>query len=104
MMPQQVWGQSDLICTAHGALENWAYPYKSQIWKFWSMGVAIHSELYSYILRPMVKKLAQSNLPFFSYGQKPAKKIDKKGYFWLFLQYRKSDWARSFSRVVYRNS
>ena len=62
MMPQQVWGQSDLICTPHGALENWAYPYKSQILKFWNMGVAIHPELYFEILRPMVKKLAQSEL------------------------------------------
>ena len=26
MMPQQVWGQSDLICTPHGELENLAYP------------------------------------------------------------------------------
>ena len=70
MMPQQVWGQSDLICTPHGALENLAYPYKSQILKFWNMGVAIHPELYFEILRPMVKKVAQSDLPFLGYGQK----------------------------------
>ena len=72
MMPQQVWGQSDLICTPHGALENLAYPYKSQILKFWNMGVAIHPELYFEILRPMVKKKLKSDLPFLSYGQKTA--------------------------------
>ena len=36
------------------------------------MEVAIHPELYFEILRPMVKKVAQSNLPFLSYGQKTA--------------------------------
>ena len=36
------------------------------------MGVAIHPELYFEILRPMVKKKAQSDLPFLSYGQKTA--------------------------------
>ena len=72
MMPKQVWGQSDLICTPHGALENLAYPYKSQILKFWNMGVAIHPELYFEILRPMVKKKLKSDLPFLSYGQKTA--------------------------------
>ena len=36
------------------------------------MGVAIHLELYFEILRPMVKKVAQSDLPFLSYGQKTA--------------------------------
>ena len=36
------------------------------------MGVAIHPELYFEILRPMVKKVAQSDLPFLSYGQKTA--------------------------------
>ena len=34
------------------------------------MEVAIHPELYFEILRPMVKKVAQSNSPFLSYGQK----------------------------------
>ena len=33
------------------------------------MGVAIHSEKENEILRPMVKELAQLNLPFLSYGQ-----------------------------------
>ena len=70
MMPQQVWGQSNRICTPHRAVENWAYPYKSQIWKFWNIGVVIHPELYFKILRPMVKELAQSDLLFWSYGQK----------------------------------
>ena len=69
MMPQKVWGQSDLICTPNGALENWAYLYKSQIWKFWNMGVVIYTELYFDILRPMVKKKFKSDLPFLSYGQ-----------------------------------
>ena len=36
------------------------------------MEVAIHPELYFEILRPMVKKVAQSDLPFLSYGQKTA--------------------------------
>ena len=36
------------------------------------MGVAIHQQLYFEILRTMVKKLAQSDLPFLSYGQKTA--------------------------------
>ena len=36
------------------------------------MGVAIHQELYFEILRPIVKKVAQSDLPFLSYGQKTA--------------------------------
>ena len=69
IMPQQVWGQSDLICTLHWVLEIWAYPYKSQIWKFWNMGVVIPTELYFEILRPMVKELAQYHLPFWSYDQ-----------------------------------
>ena len=69
MMSQQVWGKSDLICTPHGALEDWAYPYKSQIWKFWNRGVVIHPELYFEILRPMVNELAQTDLPFWSYDQ-----------------------------------
>ena len=81
MVPQQVWVQSDLICTPHGALENWAYPYKSQILKFWNIGVAIHPELYFDILRPMVKILAQSDLPFLSYGQKNAIFFYEKYYF-----------------------
>ena len=33
------------------------------------MGVAIHPELYFEIVRPMVKELAQSDLPFRSYDQ-----------------------------------
>ena len=53
----------------HGALQNWEYPYKSQILKFWNMGVIIHPELYFEILRPMVKELAQSDLPFWIYNQ-----------------------------------
>ena len=69
MMTQYIWGQSDLICTPHGALENWAYLYESQIWKFWNMGVVIHTELYFEILRPMVKELVQSDLPFWGYDQ-----------------------------------
>ena len=36
------------------------------------MGVTIHPELYFEILRPMVKKVAQLDLPFFSYSQKTA--------------------------------
>ena len=36
------------------------------------MGVAIHQEVYFEILRPIVKKVAQSDLPFLSYGQKTA--------------------------------
>ena len=70
MMPQQVWGQSDLICTPHKALENLAYPYKSQILKFWNIGVAIHPELYFEILRPMVKKVAQLDLVYWRNSQK----------------------------------
>ena len=34
------------------------------------MGVVIHPELYFEILRPMVKELAQSDLPCLSYGEK----------------------------------
>ena len=34
------------------------------------MGVAIHPELYFKFLRPMVQKVAQSDLQFLSYGQK----------------------------------
>ena len=34
------------------------------------MGVVIHPELYFEILRPMMKKLAQSDLPYLSYGKK----------------------------------
>ena len=36
------------------------------------MGVAINLELYFEILRPRVKKKAQSDLPFLSYGKKTA--------------------------------
>ena len=72
MMPQQVWDQSHLICNPDGALESWAYPYKSQILNFWNMGVAIHPELHFEILRTMVKKVTQLDLPFLSYGQKTA--------------------------------
>ena len=36
------------------------------------MEVAIHTELYFEILRPMVKKVAQSDLLVLSYGQKTA--------------------------------
>ena len=43
------------------------------------MGVAIHPELYFEILRPMVKKVAQSDLPFLSYGQKTAIFVSMKG-------------------------
>ena len=70
VMPQQVWGQSDLICTPYGAVENWAYPYKNQIWKFWNLGVVTHPEFYFEILRQMVKKLPQFDLPCLSYGKK----------------------------------
>ena len=72
MMPQQVWGQYDLICTDHGSLENLAFPYNSQILKFWNMEIAIHPELYFEILRPMVMKKLKSDIPFLSYGQKTA--------------------------------
>jgi len=41
------------------------------------MGAAIHPELHSEIPRPMAKDLAQSDLPFLSYGQKTAKKLKK---------------------------
>ena len=41
------------------------------------MGVVIHPELYFEILRPMVKKLAQSDLPFLRYGQKIANLKDQ---------------------------
>ena len=33
-MPQQVSGQSDLICTPHGELENLAFPYNFKTSKF----------------------------------------------------------------------
>ena len=38
--------------------------------KFRILGVAIHPEKQNEILRPMVKELAQLDLPFLSYGQK----------------------------------
>ena len=84
MMLQKVWGQSDLICTPHGALENWAYPIETQILKFWFLWVFIHPELRIKILRPVEKDLAQSDLPVLSYGQKTA------NFFWwkmLFFVY-----------------
>ena len=51
------------------ALEDLAYPIETQILKFWILGVVIHPEMQSKILRPMVKKLAQLDLLFLSYGQ-----------------------------------
>ena len=65
-----------------GTLKNQAFPYKSKIWNFWNIGVAIYSELYFEILRPMVKKVTQLNLPFLSYGQKTAIFFMKKAFFW----------------------
>ena len=51
------------------------------------MGVAIHPELYFEILRPMVKKVAQLDLPFLSYGQKTAIFVlMKKAIFGYFFQ------------------
>ena len=56
------------------------------------MEVAIHPELYFEILRPMVKKVAQSDLPFLSYGQKTAIFVlMKKAFFLLFFQYSNSN-------------
>ena len=49
-----------------------AYPIITQILKFRFLCVVIHPELRIKILRPMVKELAQSDLPFSSYGQKTA--------------------------------
>ena len=37
--------------------------------KFKILGVSIHPEMHNKILRPMVKKLDQLDLPFLSYGQ-----------------------------------
>ena len=47
------------------ALEDLAYPIETQILKFIILGVVIHPEMQSKILRPMVKDLAQLDLPFF---------------------------------------
>ena len=37
--------------------------------KFKILGVFIHPQMHNEILRPMVKELAQLDLPFLSYGQ-----------------------------------
>ena len=50
-------------------IEDLAYSIETQILKFWILGVVIHPEMQSKILRPMVKELAQFDLPFLSYGQ-----------------------------------
>ena len=51
------------------------------------MGVAIHPELYFEILRTMVKKVAQSNLPFLSYGKESEIFVlMKKGIFGYFFK------------------
>ena len=44
-------------------------PIENRILKLLIFGVVIHLEMQSKILRPMVKKLAQLDLPFSSYGQ-----------------------------------
>ena len=51
------------------AIENLVYPILNQILKFLFLWVVIHPELCIEILRPMVKDLAQLDLPFLSYGQ-----------------------------------
>ena len=38
--------------------------------KFKILGFFIHPQMHNEILRPMVKELAQLDLPFLSYGQK----------------------------------
>ena len=53
-------------------IEDLAYLIETQILKFWSLGVVIDPEMQSKILRPMVKELAQLDLPFLSYGKKTA--------------------------------
>ena len=51
------------------------------------MEVAIHPELHFEILRPMVKKVAQSDLPLLSYSQKTAILVlMKKAIFGYFFQ------------------
>ena len=67
------------------------------------MGVAIHQELYFEILRPIVKKVAQSDLPFLSYGQKTAIFVLMKkaifGYFYKIvslIEPNPSPWALEF--------
>ena len=67
------------------------------------MEVAIHPELYFEILRPMVKKVAQSDLPFLSYGQKTAIFVLMKkaifGYFFKIvslIELNPSPWVLEF--------
>ena len=67
------------------------------------MGVAIHPELYYKILRPMVKKKAQSDLPFLSYGQITAIFVVMKriffGYFFnivCLIELNPSPWVLEF--------
>ena len=44
-------------------------PIENRILKLLIFGVVIHLEMQNNILRPMVKDLAQLELPFLSYGQ-----------------------------------
>ena len=55
------------------AIEDLAYPIETQILKFWIFGVVIYPEMHIEILKPWVKELAQSDLPFFRCGQKTEK-------------------------------
>ena len=52
------------------AIEDFAYSIEAQIFKFCILGVVIHPEMQSKILRSMMKDLAQLDLPFLSYDQK----------------------------------
>ena len=51
------------------AIEDLAYPIKTQNLKFWLFQVFIHLEIQNKILRPMVKELAQLDLLFLCYVQ-----------------------------------
>ena len=51
------------------AIENWVYPIVTKIRKYWFLWVVIYPELHIEILKPMEKELAQSDIPFLSYGQ-----------------------------------
>ena len=67
------------------------------------MGVAIHPVMYFEILRPMVKKKAQSDLLFLSYGQKTTIFVVMKkaifGYFFKIvslIELNPSPWVLEF--------
>ena len=45
-------------------------PYCNSNFEVFNFGVFIHPEMQNKIVRPMVKDLAQLDLPFLSYGQK----------------------------------